>query len=109
MQVARVISPISSCESWTALGHDDVPVAPIERYLAYLSDIKRSPNKVMAYAHDLTDWFGFLAERGLDWRAVPLDDVGELVAWLRMTRARGDGSLAVAAGAASLRGIDCGP
>ena len=37
MQVARVISRVSSRESWTVLGGDDAPVAPVERYLAYLS------------------------------------------------------------------------
>src|SRR4029077_9885333 len=81
-QVARVISCVSSRESWTVLGDDDVPVAPVDRYLAYLTDIERSPNTVKAYAHDLKDWFGFLAGRRLDWRAVRLDDVGEFVAWL---------------------------
>jgi hypothetical protein len=85
MQVARVISPVSSRESWTVLGDDDAPIAAVDRYLAYLSDIERSPNTVKAYAHDLKDWFGFLAERGLDWRAVRLDDVGEFVAWLRLS------------------------
>jgi integrase/recombinase XerD len=84
MQVARVVSPVSSRESWTVLGDDDAPVAPVERYLAYLTDIERSPNTVKAYAHDLKDWFGFLVERGLDWRTVRLDDVGEFVSWLRL-------------------------
>ena len=84
MQVARVISSVSSRESWTVLGEDDAPVAPVERYLAYLTDIERSPNTVKAYAHDLKDWFGFLADRRLDWREVGLDDVGEFVAWLRL-------------------------
>ncbi|AOS91627.1 integrase (plasmid) [Mycobacterium intracellulare subsp. chimaera] len=84
MLVQRVISPVSSRESWTVLGDDDAPVDPIERYLAYLTDIERSPNTVKAYAHDLKDWFVFLAERGLDWRAVRLEDVGEFVAWLRL-------------------------
>ncbi|ORB76851.1 site-specific integrase, partial [Mycobacterium timonense] len=79
MQVARVVSPVSSRESWTVLGEDDAPVAPVERYLAYLTDIERSPNTVKAYAHDLKDWFTFLASRDLDWRAVRLDDVGEFV------------------------------
>ena len=59
MQVARVISAVSSRESWTVLGGDDAPVEPIERYLAYLTDIERSPNTVKAYAHDLKDWFVF--------------------------------------------------
>ena len=38
---------------WTVLGDDDVPVVPVERFLAYLTDIGRSPNTVKAYAHDL--------------------------------------------------------
>jgi site-specific recombinase XerC len=83
MLVQRVLSPASSLESWTVLGDDDLPVAAIERYLAYLTDIERSPNTVKAYAHDLKDYFTFLDGRGLDWREVRLEDVGEFVAWLR--------------------------
>src|ERR1700746_565750 len=67
MLVQRVLLPATRRESWTVLG-DDGPVRPIERYLAYLTDIERSPNTVKAYAHDLKDWFVFLAGRGLDWR-----------------------------------------
>lgn len=78
-----------------SLGGDDAPVEPIERYLAYLTDIERSPNTVKAYAHDLKDWFTFLADRGLDWRAVRLDDVGEFVAWLRLPLQARDGRVAV--------------
>jgi len=83
MLVQRVLPPASSLESWTVLGDDDLPVAPVERYLAYLTDIERSPNTVKAYAHDLKDWFSFLDVRGLDWREVRLEDLGEFVAWLR--------------------------
>ena len=95
MQVARVVSRVSSRESWTVLGGDDAPVEPIERYLAYLTDIERSPNTVKAYAHDLKDWFVFLTDRGLDWRLVRLDDVGEFVAWLRLPLQARDGRVAV--------------
>jgi len=42
--VQRVLSPETRLESWTVLGDDDVPVALIERYLGYLTDIERSPN-----------------------------------------------------------------
>src|SRR5690242_12318852 len=83
MLVQRVVSPMTRQESWTVLGDDDVPVAPIERYLSYLTDIERSPNTVKAYAHDLKDYFGFLAQQDLDWREVRLEDLGEFVAWLR--------------------------
>ncbi|HJT04960.1 MAG TPA: site-specific integrase, partial [Pseudonocardiaceae bacterium] len=68
---------------------------PVERYLAYLTDIERSPNTVKAYAHDLKDWFTFLASRCLDWREVRLEDVGEFVAWLRLPPEGRDGRVAV--------------
>jgi integrase/recombinase XerD len=95
MFVQRVVSPASPLESWTVLGDDDVPVGPIERYLAYLTDIERSPNTIKAYAHDLKDWFTFLAGRGLDWREVRLEDIGEFVGWLRLPPAARDGRVAV--------------
>ena len=55
MLVARVVMPDSRRESWTVLGPDGVPVGPVERYLAFLTDVERSPNTVKAYAHDLRD------------------------------------------------------
>ena len=84
MHVQRVAVPSSRLESWTVLGDDDCPVAPIEGYLAYLTDIERSPSTVKAYAHDLKDYWIFLACRGLDWREVRLEDIGDFVAWLRL-------------------------
>jgi integrase/recombinase XerD len=38
--VQRVLLSASRRESWTVLGADDAPLAPIERYLSYLSDIE---------------------------------------------------------------------
>jgi integrase/recombinase XerD len=95
MFVAQVVLPGSRHRSWTVLGPDGVPVEPVERYLAFLTDVDRSPNTVKAYAHDLKDWFGFLAFRGLDWRDVRLEDVGEFVAWLRLPPAGRDGRVVV--------------
>lgn len=95
MLVQRVVMPASPLESWTVLGDDAAPVEPIERYLAYLTDIERSPNTIKAYAHDLKDWFSFLDIRGLDWREVRLEDVGEFVAWLRLPPAARAGAVAV--------------
>ena len=60
------------------------PVEPAERFLAYLAAVERSPNTVKAYAHDLKDWFVFLAGRGVDWRAATVEDVAGFVAWLRL-------------------------
>ncbi len=95
MHVQRVAMPAFGLESWTVLGEDGVPVEPVERYLSYLTDIERSPNTIKAYAHDLKDYWVFLASRGLDWREVRLEDIGEFVAWLRLPPAGRSGRAAV--------------
>jgi site-specific recombinase XerD len=87
--------PTSRVESWTVLGCDDAPIEPVERFLAYLGQIERSPNTVKAYAHDLKDFWVFLTGRGLDWRLVRLEDLGEYVAWLRLPPAGRAGAVAV--------------
>lgn len=66
MRVQRLVMPGSGVESWTVLGDDYLPVEPVERFLAYLGAIERSPNTVKAYAHDLKDWFVFLDGRGVN-------------------------------------------
>ena len=95
MRVQRVLMPGSEVESWTVLGEDQVPVEPVERFLAFLAAIERSPNTIKAYAHDLKDWFVFLADRGVDWRSVTVEDVAGFVAWLRLPPAARDGRVAV--------------
>jgi integrase/recombinase XerD len=93
--VQRVVVPDSQRESWTVLGDDGRPVEAVERYLCYLSAIERSPNTVKAYAHDLKDWFVFLADRGVEWQEVNLDHVGEFVGWLRRPPAARSGKVMV--------------
>ena len=66
------------------LGDDQVPVEPVERFLAYLTSIEKSPNTIKAYAHDLKDWFAYLTRHGLDWQVVTVEDVAGFVAWLRL-------------------------
>ena len=95
MHVQRVAVPGKQAESWTVLGDDDIPVAPVEGWLAHLTAIDRSPNTVKAYAHDLKDFLVFLARRGLDWRGVRLEDLGDYVAWLALPPAGRDGAVAV--------------
>src|ERR1035438_7831751 len=94
MRVQRVAMPWSGLESWTVLGDDDIPVGPAEGWLAYLTNIERSPNTVKAYAHDLKDFLVFLARRDADWREVRLEDLGEDVAWAGVAAAGGNGRAA---------------
>ena len=95
MRVQRLVMPGSGVESWTLLGDDQVQVEPVERFLAYLSAIERSPNTVKAYAHDLKDLFVFLRGRGVEWAAVTLEDVAAFAGWLRLPPAGRDGRVAV--------------
>jgi integrase/recombinase XerD len=64
VRVQRVVSPDDGTESWTVLADD---WAPVELFLAHLTDQGRSPNTVKAYAHDLKDYFEYLEGRGADW------------------------------------------
>ena len=83
VRVQRVIVPVTGTESWTVVDDAWVVIAPVERYLAYLAGIERSPNTVRAYAHGLRLWFEFLELRGLVWDSVGVEDVSRFVAWLR--------------------------
>jgi integrase/recombinase XerD len=95
MRVQRVVMPGSGRESWTLLGHDLRPVEPVERFLAYLAAAEKSPNTIKAYAHDLKDWWAYLAGHRLEWQSVTLEDVAGFVAWLRLPPEARDGRVAV--------------
>lgn len=82
MRVQLVLSR-DGVESWTVIGRDLLPIDAVERYLAWLSNVGRSPNTVRAYAHDLKLFWTFLDDRGLGWDAVTLEQLGEFVGWLR--------------------------
>lgn len=89
VRVQRVVMP-SGAESATLL-RDGVVVEPVDRFLAHLTAIDRSPNTVKAYAHDLRDLFAFLDIRSVDWSRLQLEDVGRFVEWLRLSEtARAD-------------------
>jgi integrase/recombinase XerD len=75
--------PTAGVVSFTLVGPDRVPVAAVESYLAWLSNVGRSPNTVRAYAHDLKLFWTFLEDRSLDWDAVTLEQLGGFVGWLR--------------------------
>jgi integrase/recombinase XerD len=83
MFVQRVVMPGSGAESWTVLDDQGAVVEPVERYLAYLAAIERSPNTVRAYAVSLKLWFEFLGRVGVGWNEVGIEDVARFVAWLR--------------------------
>lgn len=94
VRVQRVVMP-SGVDSATVLLGDGSVVEPVERFLAHLTAIERSPNTVKAYAHDLRDYFEFLECRGLQWDQVVLEDLGRFVTWLRLPGEARDGRVAM--------------
>jgi len=53
-----------------------------------VADAQRAlPNTIEAYAFDLRLFWSYLVERGLDWTAVGVMEIGEFAAWAR-TRAQ---------------------
>ena len=93
VRVQRLVMP-SGTESTTVLV-DGLVVDPVDRFLAHLTAIDRSPNTVRAYAHDLRDYFEFLECRGLQWDRVALEDLGRFVTWLRLPGEARDGRVAM--------------
>lgn len=65
------------------LGDEWLPVLPVEQFLSHLSDQRRSPNTVKAYAHDLKDYFDHFGRRGLAWDRLPYDELAAFKPWLR--------------------------
>ena len=75
--------PSSGVESWTVVGPDLRPVRVVDEFLAWLTQIERSPNTVEAYARDLKLFWSFLASRELAWEQVTVSELGEFAAWAR--------------------------
>ena len=65
------------------VGPDRRPVAAVDEFLGWLTNIERSPNTVEAYARDLKAFWSFLAARGLEWERVTVAELGEFAAWAR--------------------------
>jgi hypothetical protein len=63
MFVAQVVMPASRRRSWTVLGADRVRVEPVERYLAFLTDVDRFAE------HGRRGRVGSLPWRGGGWRS----------------------------------------
>lgn len=89
MKVQRVRIPKSDKITWTVLGDDYLPVAPIEQFLRYLESIERSPNTIRSYAHHLKQYFEYLQVYDLDWTQIGVIELADFMAWLRSPNPQG--------------------
>ena len=79
----REVELPGSRRSWTLIGPGGEVVEAVERFLAFLTHIERSPNTVRAYALDLCAYFTFLDRRGIHWERVGVEDLAEFTSSLR--------------------------
>ena len=68
-------------------------VGPVDRFLAHLSAVDRSPQTVRSYTFDLRDLFAFLLQSEVAWDAMRLEDLGRFVAWLGRSPAERAGNV----------------
>jgi integrase/recombinase XerD len=69
--------------TWTVLGDDHLPVAPIEEFLEHHRVLGSSPNTVRSYAKALELWWGFLVWEDADWEDPGVGTLRAFVTWLR--------------------------
>ena len=82
IRVQKARKPGSGRPMWLVLGHDCLPIGPIDEFLTFLDVTGSSPNTIRAYAHHLKLYWEYLTEAGVDWRAATLQDIVNFVAWL---------------------------
>jgi len=69
--------------TWTVLGADRLPLAPVEDFLESLRVTGRSPNTVKAYARGLELFWRYLALCDRPWKSVRAGDLAGFLGWLR--------------------------
>ena len=69
--------------TWTVLGDDHLPVAPIEEFLEHHRVLGSSPNTVRSYAKGLQLWWVHLACEGVGWEDPSVGVLRAFVTWLR--------------------------
>jgi len=83
VQVQRVRLPNSGQLTWTVIGKDYLPIAPIQTYLNYLESLERSPNTIQSYAGHLKLFWEFIQTSDLDWETITLENLADFIHWLR--------------------------
>ncbi|MBN7448369.1 site-specific integrase, partial [Mycobacteroides abscessus] len=69
--------------TYTVLGQDHLPIAPVTEYLQFLRDDQASPNTLRAYAAGLAAWWNLLEETNTGWTDVTTALFGEFLTYLR--------------------------
>ncbi|SHT51779.1 Putative transposase/integrase [Mycobacteroides abscessus subsp. abscessus] len=77
------ISVAGNPDTYTVVGADYLPIAPVAEYLQFLRDDQASPHTVRAYAAALATWWDLLEHNEVDWTAITTVTFGEFLTYLR--------------------------
>ncbi len=69
---------------YVVIDDDGVLVAPIARYLKHLDQRGYARNTLRSYGSNLKLFFDYLAQKGLEYGSVTLDDLAGFVHWLKL-------------------------
>jgi integrase/recombinase XerD len=83
LRVQRIRVVEAGVVSYTVIDSVGLPIEAADAFLGHMTAVGRSPNTVAGYAHDLRDFFEWLAQRGGDFRGLSLEDLAEFFAWVR--------------------------
>ncbi|HXB64870.1 MAG TPA: hypothetical protein VNV42_08375 [Solirubrobacteraceae bacterium] len=70
-------------QTWTVLGADFLPVAPVEEFLEHHRVIGSSPNTVKSYAQGVGLWWRYLAGLGVAWDEPRIATATGFISWLQ--------------------------
>jgi hypothetical protein len=70
-------------QTWTVLGGDFLPAAPVEEFLEHRRVIGSSPKTVKSYARGVGLWWRYLAGSGVAWDEPRIATATGFISWLR--------------------------
>ncbi|MDM2175036.1 tyrosine-type recombinase/integrase [Mycobacteroides franklinii] len=82
-RVQRMVSPADGSCSYTVVGADYLPIAPVAEYLQFLRDDQASPNTVRGYAAGLATWWDVLEATDTAWTDISTAMFGQFLTYLR--------------------------
>ena len=82
MKVERFITK-QGLERYMVIDDDYVPIEIVNRFLKFKDNAGKARNTLRAYAYQLSTFFDYLAQKGLNYGEVVLEDIAAYMRWLQ--------------------------
>lgn len=83
MARVAVVQVEGQAKTWTVVGDDHLPIAPVEEWLEFLRLGRSAPQTVQHYAGSLRRYFHYLGLVGVEWDQIETLTFGGYLRWLR--------------------------